>query len=327
MAREFRKDIDYIMSHKMRLDDTFQFHCKACGKCCKNREDVLLTPYDLFRIARYLGRASAEIVDKYCDAYIGPDSHLPVVRIRPVPPDNSCPFLRNKKCIVHQDKPMVCAVYPLARIAQPGEPAPFYVLQPGNPCGGTDRTVTVRQWLGHLCSEEGEQTGMMWGELLALFVRALHFCWPQMPDEQKERFCSSLFVFLYLNYDVKEPFVPQMKANAMGAVILWQKELSFSEVPAWLPIGELPKGERQQHLLLLKAYGLYKREWCAARGLRPEQVNEETGVDGSCYACLEEFRDSEYQDASCMEALLEPGDFLLWKQYFQADRSCCHKSC
>ena len=35
VAREFRKDIDYIMSHKMRLDDTFQFHCKACGKCCK----------------------------------------------------------------------------------------------------------------------------------------------------------------------------------------------------------------------------------------------------------------------------------------------------
>ncbi len=180
MAREFRKDIDYIMSHKMRLDDTFQFHCKACGKCCKNREDVLLTPYDLFRIARYLGRTSAEIVDKYCDAYIGPDSHLPVVWIRPVPPDNSCPFLRNKKCIVHQDKPMVCAAYPLARITQPGEPAPFYVLQPGNPCGGTDRTVTVQQWLGHLCSEEGEQTSMMWGELIALFAQPLHFFWQRM---------------------------------------------------------------------------------------------------------------------------------------------------
>ena len=44
MAKEFRKDIDYMMSHKMGLDDTFRFHCKACGKCCKNREDVLLTP-------------------------------------------------------------------------------------------------------------------------------------------------------------------------------------------------------------------------------------------------------------------------------------------
>ncbi len=42
MEREFRKDIDYIMSHKMRLDDTFQFHCKACGKCCKNRDFLII---------------------------------------------------------------------------------------------------------------------------------------------------------------------------------------------------------------------------------------------------------------------------------------------
>ena len=146
---------------------------------------------------------------------------------------------------------MVCAVYPLARITQPGEPAPFFVLQPANPCGNTGCTVTVRQWLDHLCSEEGEQTGMMWGELIALFTWALHFLWPQISDEQKKSFCSSLFVFLYLNYDVKEPFVPHLNANAMGVVIFWQKDLSFWEIPAWLPIGELPKGERQQHLLFL----------------------------------------------------------------------------
>lgn len=317
MAKDLRKDIDYIMNHKMGLDDTFQFHCKACGKCCKNREDVLLTPYDLFRIARYLGRSPSEIVDKYCDTYAGPDSHLPVVRIKSVPPDHSCPFLRNKKCIVHKDKPMVCAVYPLARITQPGEPTPFYVLQPGKPCGGTDRTVTVRQWLGHLCSEEGEQTGMMWGELVALFARALHFIWPQMTDEQKEKVSSSLFMLLYLDYDIGAPFLPQLKINALRAVGIWQKELSLSEIPAWIPIEKLLKGEWQQELLLLKAYGLYKREWCAVRGLRPEQVDEETGVDGSCYACLEEFRDSEFLDASYMETLLGTEDFLLWKQYFQ----------
>ncbi len=315
MAREFRKDIDYIMSHKMRLDDTFQFHCKACGKCCKNREDVLLTPYDLFRIARYLGRASAEIVDKYCDAYIGPDSHLPVVWIRPVPPDNSCPFLRNKKCIVHQDKPMVCAAYPLARITQPGEPAPFYVLQPGNPCGGTDRTVTVRQWLGHLCSEEGEQTSMMWGELIALFAQPLHFLWQRMSDKEKEDVWSSLLTLLYLDYDIDSPFLPQLKINALKAVGIWQKKLFLSEIPPWIPIHKLMPSGLQQELLLLKAYGLYKRGWCATCGLRPEQVDEETGVNGGGYARLEEFRNSEYQDASYMEALLSAEDFSLWKQY------------
>lgn len=316
MAKDFKKDIDYIMSHKMGLDDTFRFRCKACGKCCKNREDVLLTPYDLFRIAWYFGRTPSEIVNQYCETYAGPDSYLPVVRIKPVPPDNSCPFLRNKKCVVHQDKPMVCAVYPLARISQPGEPAPFYVLQPGTSCGGTDRTVTVRQWLGHLCSEEGEQIGMMWGEILALFVRSLHPIWPQMSDEQKEEVCSSLFALLYLDYDIDAPFLPQLKINALRAVGIWQQGLSLSEIPAWIPIGKMLEGEWQKELLLLKAYGLYKRDWCAARGLRPVQVDEETGVDGSCYACLEEFRDSEYQDASYMEALLGTEDFSLWKQYF-----------
>lgn len=77
------------------------------------------------------------------------------------------------------------------------------------------------------------------------------------------------------------------------------------------------KGGWQKELLLLKAYGLYKRDWCAARGLRPEQVNEETGVDGSCYACLEEFENAEFQDAACMSALLGAEDFSIWKQYFQ----------
>lgn len=315
MAKDLRKDIDYIMNHKMGLDDSFQFRCKACGKCCKNREDVLLTPYDLFRIARYLERTPSEIVGKYCETYAGPDSHLPVVRIKPVPPDNSCPFLRGKKCIVHQDKPMVCAVYPLARVYQKGEKTPFYVLQPGTPCGGTDRTVTVRQWMGRLCSEESEQVGAIWGEVTTLFVQSLHSRWDKMTDEQKESLSSSLFVFLYLNYDIKEPFLPQLQTNALGAISLWQKKLSFSEIPACISLEGIPKSERLYQLLLLKAYGLYKWDWCTRHGIRPEEVDEETGVDGRCYACLEEFRDGEFQDASYMETLLDTEDFQIWRQY------------
>ena len=64
---DLRKDIDYVMNHKLGLDDTFQFRCKGCGKCCTHREDVLLTAYDLFRIARYFGRSPAEILSRYCE--------------------------------------------------------------------------------------------------------------------------------------------------------------------------------------------------------------------------------------------------------------------
>ena len=32
------------------LDDTFRFHCDQCGKCCIDREDILLNPKDVFNI-------------------------------------------------------------------------------------------------------------------------------------------------------------------------------------------------------------------------------------------------------------------------------------
>lgn len=39
---------------KIGPDDPFRFHCKECGKCCIHREDILLSPHDLFRAAREL---------------------------------------------------------------------------------------------------------------------------------------------------------------------------------------------------------------------------------------------------------------------------------
>ena len=36
------------------LDDTFRFHCDQCGKCCIDREDILLNPKDVFNISREL---------------------------------------------------------------------------------------------------------------------------------------------------------------------------------------------------------------------------------------------------------------------------------
>lgn len=41
----------------VELEDRFEFHCTQCGKCCTNREDILLTPRDLFRAAKELNMA------------------------------------------------------------------------------------------------------------------------------------------------------------------------------------------------------------------------------------------------------------------------------
>ena len=64
-------------------DDTFAFSCDRCGRCCREREDVLLNPADLFRIAKFLNQTPSQVVEHYCECYIGPDSRLPLIRLRP----------------------------------------------------------------------------------------------------------------------------------------------------------------------------------------------------------------------------------------------------
>ena len=47
MDNRLKEIADNLDKMKIGLDDTFKFNCTMCGKCCKNREDILLTPRDL----------------------------------------------------------------------------------------------------------------------------------------------------------------------------------------------------------------------------------------------------------------------------------------
>ena len=52
------------------LDEPFQFHCTQCGKCCIHREDILLNPQDLFRIAKHLEQTPQDVVEKDVHWYL-----------------------------------------------------------------------------------------------------------------------------------------------------------------------------------------------------------------------------------------------------------------
>ena len=45
--KELKEQLGY---EEIGLDDIFVFHCTQCGKCCIHREDILLSPKDLFHI-------------------------------------------------------------------------------------------------------------------------------------------------------------------------------------------------------------------------------------------------------------------------------------
>ena len=107
--------VDFTRTDAMPLlerDTQFHFACAGCGNCCRGREDIVLSGYDLWRIAARLRLPPQIVARGYCRSSIGRVSHLPVLRLAPVKENrNNCPFLTENHCAIHEAEPLVCALY------------------------------------------------------------------------------------------------------------------------------------------------------------------------------------------------------------------------
>lgn len=55
MDNRLKEIVDNFDQMKIGLDEPFKFHCTMCGKCCIDREDILLTPRDIYNMSKELG--------------------------------------------------------------------------------------------------------------------------------------------------------------------------------------------------------------------------------------------------------------------------------
>ena len=84
MSNKLKYIAENLDSLKIGLDETFKFNCTMCGKCCIDREDILLKPKDLFIAFKELSMKPHDFIQKYCECYVGDSSRLPIVRLKPV---------------------------------------------------------------------------------------------------------------------------------------------------------------------------------------------------------------------------------------------------
>ena len=56
-------------------DEAFSFACAGCGGCCRGREDIVLSGFDLWRIAGRLRLPPQTVARAFCRASIGQVSH------------------------------------------------------------------------------------------------------------------------------------------------------------------------------------------------------------------------------------------------------------
>ena len=201
---------------KLGKDDTFTFGCNRCGNCCREREDILLTPLDLFKMAGYLNAPSVDVLSKYCEMYEGRDSKLPLVRIKPREYRGTCPFAKKEGCRIHAVKPAVCALFPLGRMTDVRTNEFSYLLQPVT-CGNNNQTQTVRQWLVGFSMLEEEGFTMMWHKKAGELSTVLRDIYSRSTSNH-ETINAGLFVILYLQYDLSGEFMPQFEDNCDEAL-------------------------------------------------------------------------------------------------------------
>ena len=79
---------------RLAAGEPFDFVCAGCGECCRNRRDLVLSGYDLYRIARRLGLPPRLTADAFCkQEFARRPFCLPSV-LRPNARTGNCPFLR-----------------------------------------------------------------------------------------------------------------------------------------------------------------------------------------------------------------------------------------
>ena len=218
--------LQYIAEHldamTIGVDEPFKFHCDMCGKCCINREDILLNAKDIYNMAKELQMEPVDMFKKYCETYIGESSRIPIVRIKPRGSIKRCPLMKEPKCSVHKAKPTVCAMFPIGRCIKMDasnqnveintSDIRYIFTAPG--CGDNSETHTVREWLGEFGIPLEDEFFLAWNRMISELGAIFHKGEKVLSEEGMMAAWNLTFVKIYLDYDMTKEFLPQFKENA-----------------------------------------------------------------------------------------------------------------
>jgi len=205
-------------------EDSFPFVCAGCGDCCRHRNDLVLSGYDLYRIARRL-RLSPRIVSQaFCKEYIAPHSCLPTVCLTPDPKTGHCRFFEGNACTIHEARPLACALYPLGQSIDPVTARVEYHAQLPL-CGVCIQGRTLRQYLEDSSIEQRTGIDARWAVVCTQISERLLAAGGQ----EHPRFTVAarrIQKALYLEYDLGDEFYPQFQNNVATLMPLLARILS-----------------------------------------------------------------------------------------------------
>lgn len=210
----------------LSTQDTFGFVCAGCGDCCRKRRDLVLSGYDLYRIARRLRLSPRIVANAFCKSYIAPQSCLPALLLTPDPKSGNCRFFEGNACVIHDARPLACALYPLGQSIDPITARTEYFPQLPL-CGVCAEGRTLQDYLEDAAIPERTGIDARWAVVCTQISDALleagglehpHFTAAARRIERA----------LYLDYDLGDDFYPQFQHNMETLMPLLRRLLSPS---------------------------------------------------------------------------------------------------
>ncbi len=202
---------DYL-SRSLGMDDDFSFECQMCGNCCRNRsQPIALMGYDTFNIAKALGVTIGEVFDKYVRVEIGKELPFPTVYLKERL-DSSCSLLRKGKCMVQQDKPVVCRVYPLGRMYYKNK---FVYFTQNDCCSGSGKNkIKLKDWLENFNLEELDEVSALWTKMFSCCcTHLMNIVKKNKGQEAVAKFSTRILLSCYLMYDTNKSLMENIENN------------------------------------------------------------------------------------------------------------------
>lgn len=253
------------------LDESFGFKCQQCGRCCMNREDIILNPFDIYNGAKHLGITCDEFILNYTHIDLGCNSKIPIVLLRSSK-NGFCPLLKfdvkdggKFKCIIHEAKPGACANHPIGIVYNidktTGNCSANYIKVEQCSNSISDEQHTVREWIQPYLDHQDEiniahkiqhlvtdyfNPKKFW--MMTQALRKIAITPPEdatNKDKNKFKEMSETIVKEYVRisiglgyaeYDINKPFIPQAENNIKQLSEFYQHTKTlYEEVKKALP--------------------------------------------------------------------------------------------
>lgn len=184
------------------------FECIRCGKCCKHRGDLALTPMDVFQISKFLRISCEEMVWKYTTLSHKHDFPQPLIQGKGS--QNTCIFYQSNECLIYPVRPAQCYLFPLVALTPllPFENEKFAIRIDGGCCNfhGTSKNIGVLDWIRNASTRYQDEK--------SIFIWFLH----QIPKieylcrSNKKQF-DMVKKIMYCQYDLSGDMESQIKSN------------------------------------------------------------------------------------------------------------------